>query len=378
MANSNSLTEVIPQILAQGLLALREMAIMPRLVNRKFEEEAGQKGSTIDIPIPSAITAASVTHNNTVPDRTGFTPTSVSIALDQWYEAAFFMSDKDFLEAQAGTIPGQASEAVKALANNVDDAILAQYVNVYGYAGVAATTPFATDTSEFLASRKLLFNQLSPAAPRRVVLDTDAEANALALRAFQDNAWRGDNQGIMEAQIGRKLGSDWFVDQNIPTHTAGTGASGTTDASGYALGIKSITLASAGSGTLVVGDIFTIAGDSQTYTATGTVANFGAGGTLAFEPGLQVAITTSTTAVTLKATHVVNLNFHRDAFAFVNRPFASSDPLGLGQFSSDVDPVSGLSLRLEASRLYKRTDFSYDLLYGVQTVRPEFATRIAG
>ena len=378
MANSNSLTNVIPQILAQGLLALREMAIMPRLVNRKYEEDAGAKGSTIDIPIPSAITAAAVTHNNTVPDRTGFTPTNVTIALDQWYEAAFFMSDKDFLEAQNGTTPGQASEAIKALANNVDDAILAQYVNVYGYAGVAATTPFATDTTEFLSARKVLFNQLAPASPRRVVLDTDAEANALALRAFQDNSWRGDNQGIMEAQIGHKLGSDWFVDQNIPTHTAGTGASATTDATGYALGLKTITLASAGSGTILAGDIITFAGDTQTYTITTGDNDVSNAGTISFEPGLQVVIAASTTALTLKATHVVNFAFQQDAFAFVNRPFASSDPMGLGQFSSDVDPVSGLSLRLEASRLYKRTDFSFDLLYGVQTVRPEFAVRLAG
>ena len=378
MANSNTLTTVIPQILSQGLLALREMAIMPRLVNRKYEEEAGAKGSTIDIPIPSAITAAAVTHNNTVPDRTGFQPTEVSIALDQWYEAAFFMSDKDFLEAQSGTIPGQASEAVKALANNVDDAILAQYVNVYGYAGVAGTTPFATDTSEFLAARKTLFNQLAPASPRRVVLDTDAEANALALRAFQDNSWRGDSQGILEAQIGRKLGSDWFVDQNIPTHTAGTADSATLDSTDYALGIKTVALASAGTGTILVGDIFTIAGDTQTYTVTSGDADVSGGGNISFEPGLQVAITDNTLAITVKQTHVVNLNFHSDAFAFVNRPFAASDPMGLGQFSSDVDPVSGLSLRLEASRLYKRTDFSFDILYGVQTVRPQFAVRLAG
>lgn len=378
MANSNTLTNVIPQLLAQGLMALREMAIMPRLVNRTYEVLAGEKGSTIDINIPSAITASSVTHNVTHPDDTGVQPTKVSIALDQWYEAPFFMSDKDMLEAMEGTIPMQASEAVKAIANNIDDALLALYKKIYGYAGIAGTTPFATGLDEFVAARKTLKTQLAPNDPRAVVLDPEAESNALLLRAFQDFSYRGDRAGILEGEIGRKMGSDWVVDQNVPTHTAGTAALATTDASGYALGIKTITLASAGTGAILVGDVFTIAGDTQTYTVVTGDADVSDGGTVVFEPGLQVVIASSTTAITLKASHVANLNFHRDAFALVMRPFAGADPMGLGTYQSAIDPVSGLALRLEVSRLYKRTRFSYDVLYGVQCVRPELGCRIAG
>jgi len=87
LVGSNTLTEVVPQLLAQGLLALRENAVMPRLVNRGYDALAGQKGSTIDIPIPSAIAAQAVSPATTAATTGTMTPTSVSLEMDQWYEA---------------------------------------------------------------------------------------------------------------------------------------------------------------------------------------------------------------------------------------------------------------------------------------------------
>ncbi len=43
-----------------------------------------------------------------------------------------------------------------------------------------------------------------------------------------------------------------------------------------------------------------------------------------------------------------------------------------------VDPVSGIALRLEVSRQYKQTTFSYDILGGAQLIRPELAAIVAG
>lgn len=379
MVNSNTTTNLIPQLLAQGLLALREQAVMPRFVNRAYETMAGEKGSTIDVPISSAITASAITAPSyTFPDDSGVSPTKVSISLNKWYEAAFFLSDKDMLECMGGTIPLQAAEAVKALANQVDDDLLALYKSVYGYAGTAGTTPFSTDLTEYLDARKALNNQLAPMDPRYVVLDADAEANALGLRAFQDASFRGDSAGINEGIIGRKLGATWFVDQRVPKHTAGTGSGLTLDNTDMVAGVKTATLAAAGSGTLVVGDVFVFGSDTsgQTYVATSAASS--AGGAFTFEPALKTSWTANNSTVTIKGDHRANMLFHRDAFALANRPFAGADPLGVGIFQSAVDPISGLTLRLEVNREYKRTRFSYDILYGVQAVRAALAARIAG
>ena len=375
---ANSLAEVTPKLLAQGLLALRENAVMPLLVNRGYEPMAGPQGSTIDVPIPSAITAQVVSPAATPPSTADIAPTSVSIALDQWYEAPFYMTDKDMMEVMEGTIPMQASEAIKSLANNIDSYILGKYTGVYGYTGTAATTPFGSDTSDATAARRNLNVQLAPLEPRWFVIDPDAEANALNLRAFQDMSFSGSAAGIIDGEINRKLGFGWFMDQLLPSHTAGTASGATTDATGYAVGATTITLAVAGTGTILTGDVFTIAGDTQTYVCVTGDADVSDGGTVTFQPPLKVAIATSATAITLKATHVVNLAFHRDAFAFASRPLENAAP-GLGSLtSSAVDPVSGLTLRLEVSREHKRTRFSYDVLYGANLVRAELATRVAG
>jgi hypothetical protein len=376
VANTNTLTTVIPQLLAQGLLALRQMAVMPRYINRAYETVAGEKGSSIDVPIPSSIAVQDVSPSYVAPNDAATVPTSVNIPLNQWKEAPFFLSDKDLIEAVSGVIPMQASEAIKALANQVDNDILALYKGVYGFAGTAGTTPFATDLQAFVDARKVLNNQLAPMDPRYVVLNPDAEANALLLRAFQDASFRGDTEGIINGQIGNKLGSLWFTDQNVPTHTAGTWSDAGTTTGANAAGQAVVNL-TGGTGSLLVGDIITFSGaDTQTYAvtaATGTAPTTA----ISVSPVLATA-KSSTETVTNKASHAVNMNFHRDAFALASRPFAGSDPLGLGMYQSAVDPVSGLTLRLEVMRQHKRTRFSYDILYGVKLVRAQLASRLAG
>ncbi len=376
---ANDLTAVIPQILAQGLMALRSNNVMPALVNSDYDTEAAQQGATIDVPIPSAIAAQAVTPANTPPATADVNPTSVPIELSQWYEAPFYLTDKDLKEAMNGTIPMQASEAVKALADNVNAYIFSFYTGVYGSVGVAGTTPFGTDTTEATEARKVLNQQLAPMNPRRFVIDPDAEAKALNLRAFQDFSFSGSAEGIREGEINRKLGFDWLMDQQVPTHTSGGAASATTDATGYAVGLKTVALASAGTGAFLVGDIITFAGDTQTYVITSGDADVSDGGSISFEPGLQVAIPASATAITATATHVVNLAFHRDAFAFASRPLEDVVDPRLGSIIvSQADPVSGLSLRLEVKREHKRTRWSFDILYGAQLIRRELATRVLG
>lgn len=398
---ANTLNAVTPKLLAMGLLALREICVMPRLVNRGYEDMAGQKGSTIDVPIPSSVAVQDVTPANVPPSTSDVAPTSVPIVLDQWKEAPFYLTDKDVLTAMDGVMPMQASEAIKAVANYVDQYLLALARKFYGYTGTAGTTPFASDTSDATNVRKILNKQLAPMDPRHLVFDPDSEANALNLRAFQDASWVGSVDAIIAAKLNQRLGFNFWMSQNVQTHTKGT-ATTITLTSTSAVGDGSVLLKASGAGTLVDGDVITIAGDTTTYVVetggatlaptvsggigtafgavTGSVSLSTSAATVYLYPKIKVAVdgSSSPVAVTLKGTHVMNAGFHRDAIAFATRPLEAAVE-GLGNIiMAKTDPVSGLTLRLEISREHKRTRYSYDILFGASVVRRELGCRLAG
>ena len=205
---------------------------------------------------------------------------------------------------------------LEAIANDVNATLLGLGRKFYGMVGTPGTTPFST-VVDATNARKVLNSQLAPVNDRRIVLNPEAGAQVVSLAKATNAA------GLKE------------------------------------------------------GDILTIAGDAQTYVVTEAVSLAVGNTAVKIYPGLA-RLTTGSEAVTVSGSHVMNLAFHRDAIAFATRPLM--DPAnGLGNLiQSAVDPVSGLSLRLEVSREHKRTRFSYDILYGADVVRRELGCRIAG
>jgi hypothetical protein len=384
---ANTLTNVLHTILARGLPVLRKYAVMPRLVNTDYSMDAARPGQSINIPIPSSLSATAVTASNTLISPSNLSPDTVAINLNKHYHAAIHLTDKDMNDVLGSEhlIPMGLEEAMRALAEQINSDILATYKGVYGYVGTAGTTPFASTVAAATDARKILANQKCPLGDRRMVLDPDAEANALALAAFSNFEQTGDQNVKIEGQLGRKFGFDIFCDQQIPTHTQGTLSDGNSDnalvngaltAGDTTMDIDAATL----TGTLVAGDVFVFAGHSQTYTVvTGGTASGNALAGVVFEPPLVTDVADDT-EITLKASHVVNLAFNRNAFAFAARPIQDA----VGQLIEPnkqaimVDPVTGIPFRLEFIREYKQTVLDLDVLYGCALIRPELACRIAG
>jgi hypothetical protein len=390
---ANDFTTIAGKILARGLLALREQCTFPRTVNTDWGTEVAQVGATINVPIPSTQSTGAVVPGPVPPAPQDQTILTVPLNLDQWMKSDFNLTDKQLgeIDAKANFLPMQASEAIRQLANLINASGFANYKGVYGYVGTAGTTPFAIGSGSFANPptdatnvRKVLNKQVAPPQDRRLVLDPDAEANALNLPALANFEQTGDPAVKIEGRLGRKYGFDWYYDQQIPTHTAGTITTGliAKAATGQAAGLTAIvctTAASTGAIALKKGDIILFAGDSQTYvvTADATQAAAATDVTVNISPAKKVALVGSE-AVTVKASQVVNLAYHRDAFAFATRPVASMAFSGGNLIMQTTDPQTGISLAMEIRRGFHLTIFEYSVLYGTALIRPELAARLAG
>ncbi len=373
---ANTLTNIIPKILVGALPVLRQNAVMPQLVRNYGSRSRFNPGQNIDVPLSAAQTAAAVTNSNTPPANSDHTPTTVQITLDKHYETRFHLSDQEVTQVNSDGlyVPGQVAEAVKALANQVDTDLLALYLGCDNAVGTGGTTPFASEaqlaTDWQKGARKYLNDGLAPMDDRFVVLDTAAEAALGSLAMFTDADRRGDRDGILRGTIGEKLGARWFMNQNVPTFDSNVPTGFLVNDASHAAGASTLTI-DTGSGTIKVGDVFTVAGDTTKYTVT-TASQTAP----TITPVGQVALADNA-AVTFQADHVANMAFHRDAFAIASADLAGAD-FGLGNVSSIVDPVTGLVLRLEVRRDYYQTTWQMDVLYGVKTLRGELAVLIMG
>ena len=144
----NILTAFQGKILSLALLALRERLQLARLINRSFDPTPGIKGSSVHIPIPSAIAARKVAPGVTSPVTGAVEPTEAIINVDEWWEAPFTITDKERQEIddRVGWMPAQMSEAVKAMANRIESSIMTAFRKACTTrVGTAGTTPFATD-----------------------------------------------------------------------------------------------------------------------------------------------------------------------------------------------------------------------------------------
>ena len=393
---ANAYSAIIPTIMTEALEVLRESCATLSAVNKGYSSNAKEVGDTITIPVPVAQTTTAVVPATTPPANTDQTPATVTIALNHWEKTDFHMSDKDANEIEKGRFKNtQSAESIRAIANKIDtDTFAAAYDGVDNtngvaqHVGTAGTTPFATEallaTVWQKGARKLLNTALASKADRFVVLDEDAEGNATSLDLFVKANERGDKEGITEGEIGRKLGATWLMNQNVPTFTGGTLSNGSgkladvdgvvaADATTMAIDESTLT------GTLLTGDVFTVASVTGYFMVTNGTLTAAANAIAAvnFYPAAPVGGFADDAVITFAADHVLNMAFHRNAFALAFAP-AKPDDDGGNTIVALTDPQTGVTLQLEISREYFQTTWRFSVLYGVACPRPELACRIMG
>jgi hypothetical protein len=391
MTSTNALNDLMPRIVARGLLRFREQAILPRLVNSSLSAEAAQHGNAIRIPISKPVVAGDVVPaatKDTSPPATNMT--TIDVDLDKWKSASFFLTDQEMMqiEAESSFIPLQMHEAITALANEVNNSILNEIDAATTAIGTPGEVPFQSVTTlteswhganTAVTARKLLNLAAAPKTGRFAVIDYEMEANALGLPQFHDAQRAGTSSVPMEGEIGRKFGIDWFSSDLLQhkLHEIAIGRFTTSLNANVKTGTINIA-----SNKVRVGDVLVLGegnGAVERRITRTVSANSGNQTTVTFATGFGETVATSED-LALKRPYHVGVAMHRDAVALAMRPLAAAglETGANGQIMSVSDPETGLSLRLEVTRQYKQTMWEFDILWGVKLVRPELVVKING
>jgi hypothetical protein len=375
---ANDFSTIIPTLFAQALPVLRSNCTLPALVNSDYSTNAKEKGETISIPLASAVVTTDVVPGPYANDPGSVAPTTAKIVLNNWKEAAFTLTKRDAANAIDGIIPMELEAAVKALADSINGSLYSLYKQTYGHVGTAGVTPFAT-VADAANARKQLSIQLAPASDRVMILDPNAEAQALQLAAFSQYLQSGDKEVITEGHLGRKLGFNWFMDQVAPYHIAGSlGSGGAAVSAAAPVGAFTVSVTNSGStGSLNLGDLISFAGDSQQYVVAFATPLAVGVDAVSISPALKVA-KVGGEAVALVGSHTVNIAMHRDAIGFASRQLEDTRPGTSGNSMTMTDPVSKLSMTLEIREEHQRVRVSVSSLWGCALVRPELAIRVLG
>jgi len=249
--------------------------------------------------------------------------------------------------------------------------------------GTAGTAPFGTagDLSDTAGALRILEENGAQGLDFQLVLGTAAMAN---LRGKQSVLFKVNEAGredmLRNGITDRLQGLALRQSAAVRRHTKGTGASATTNNAGYAVGATTITLASAGTGTIVAGDVITFAGDTNQYVVVTGDTDVSNGGTVVLAaPGLMQAIPAAATNITVVNTSNRNMFFARSAIALATRAPALPEQ---GDSAIDrmliTDPLSGLTFEVSMYAQYRQMQYEVALAWGVAAVKPEHIGLLLG
>ena len=270
----------------------------------------------------------------------------------------------------------QFTEAFRAISNQVETDLAAEYSKFARAYGIAGTTPFGTKDvhTDWSQSNKLLDDMGAPRQDRVMIVNSSSEANIEGIQSglFHVNE-AGDDGAMLRNREKRQIHRFTMgASAGIVGHTAGTGAGYLINDAALVKGGKTITV-DTGTGTILVGDVVTI-GNYKYVAATAL-----AGGSFTIAGNGLAENVTDNTAITLAADYTPNAVYHKSALLLAAR--APAMPKGGGK-ATDVlnvtDTVSGLTFQIASYDGYHQESFEVGLAWGVATPNPHFAGLLLG
>lgn len=358
-------------IARQTLPMLISNLVFPNLIHKDFSNDfVPGRGTKIQVRKPIKLIAEEFDESKGVKAQ-DIKEESVEVTLDKLATV-----DVEFSAIQRVTNVDDLNRlflqpAAVALAEKINKDGLELYKHVPTCVGKAGTTPNTLET--IAAVRGQLNTQKVPVAGRVAVWDTAADTAFSTIPAIVNAEKSGSNNALREGSIGRIMGLDNYMSQDIRQHTAGTlkATSGNITVKTKVENATTVVLTGTGlSGKLVEGDVITIVGKQYAVMSEATAS----GDEIRVSIYPEITANNGTKAEVI-GSHTANLAFNPLAFAYVTRPLAA--PAGVESYVSNYN---GISLRVVRGydMTKKKEMLSMDVLYGYKAIYPELATRVLG
>lgn len=210
-------TGFIPEIWAAVALgALKANTVMLPLVNHDFENEFHKIGDILNIPRRGTLTVNDKAANTDITLQTPATDT-IPLTLNKHKDVSFAVEDIAQAQANQDIIAGYVTDAMIALAHQIDDDILALYSGFSTTPLDARTGSGGVTVAKIIEAQRLMNKALVPQEGRSIVWGEDAAAELLALNQFTNAQYDPANAtALQNATLGRKYGFTHYMDQRVP------------------------------------------------------------------------------------------------------------------------------------------------------------------
>lgn len=385
---SNTLTGLIPTLYANLDVVSRELVGYIPAVQRDTSVERAALNQTVKVYQTRNYASSNLTAGVSSPDAGDQTLDSVDIVIDKAKYVPFRWNGEE-QKGLNNNGPGykpimsdQIQQAFRTLTNEVElDLATIAGVGFSRAYGTAGADPFATTVGDSAQARKILDDNGAPASGRSMIINTSAGAALRTLSNLTKANEAGTTMTLRDGQLLDLNGLSIKESGQVTRPAIGTSSNtGTTDTTGYAIGSTAITMAAAGTGTIIAGDIVTFSGDTNKYVVASGVASLAAGGVLTLQkPGLMQALPASAKTTTTVAISSRNTFFTANAIQLAARLPALPDG---GDLATDrttiVDPRSGLAFEIAFYPQFRQSQYIIALTWGKKVIKPEHGGVLIG
>lgn len=364
---ANTLTNLAADIYRAADIVGRELVgfVPSSTINASDEQMA--VGQNVRSFVTPTATAVDISPSMTIPEGTDQTLTNKTLTLTEQrgVQIPYTGEDVRFLDGGAGyeTVYGaQIQQAMRTLVNEIEeDLAIEAYQNASRAVGTAGTTPFASNFNLVAEGRQILADNGMPVNDGRtsLVMNTAASTNLRNLATLQQANTSGNDALLRRGTLLDLQGVMIKESAQVQAHTKGTGASKLVNGAG-AVGDTTIN-ADGGSGTILAGDIITIASDTNNYVVNTALAS---GSFTIGDSGLRAAAADNA-AITVGNNYAANVMMHQAAMELVMR--APAKPVG-GDAADDVlvvqDPVSGLVFEVSVYKGFNKAMIQVGCVWG--------------